>query len=466
MDDAPAHDLRALPGVDAFLRSPEGAALVDAYGEGLVKLELRRRLAEVRDRIRAGTPTPAGPAALAEALRPRLERATAPAGRKAINATGILLHTGLGRAPLAADAVAALGAAGGYTVLQTSVETGKRCLREATIERYLRALTGCEAATVVNNNAAATMLVLHALAEGREVVVSRGQLIEIGGAFRLPDVMQMSGCILREVGCSNRTHLRDYAAAVGEATGAIIHVHTSNYRVRGFAGTPGIRELAPLAHEHGLTAIDDLGSGALVPLAPWGLANEPLVRDSLAAGADVACFSGDKLIGGPQSGIVVGRREAIERIRTDPFARMFRVGKLTLAALETTLAHYVAGTWREAVPFYRMLDRPVDALAAQADGVAAALRAAGIDATVEEDLAYVGSGSLPDEGIPSRVVTLAPGAPGADERARRLRAGLPPVFARIRGERLCLDMRTTPAEDIDALVARARAAWDVPDRSA
>jgi len=270
---------------------------------------------------------------IAAELEHRLVRLCQPQGRRAINASGILLHTGLGRAPLADDAAAALAGTTRYSVLQASLESGDRSLREEKIQRLLIELTGCEAATVVNNNAAATMLILHTLAAGREVIISRGQLIEIGGSFRMPDVMSRSGAILREVGTTNRTHVRDYEEAINERTAAIMHVHTSNYRVRGFAGAPDIGELVELGRRRDVAVIDDLGSGAIVPLAEFGIGNEPLVKDSIAAGADVVCFSGDKLICGPQAGIICGKKPIIERIRRSAFARMFRVCKLTLAGL-------------------------------------------------------------------------------------------------------------------------------------
>jgi L-seryl-tRNA(Ser) seleniumtransferase len=291
------------------------------------------------------------------------------------------------------------------------------------------------------------------------VVVSRGQLIEIGGSYRLPDVMARSGAIMREVGTTNRTHLRDYETAVGEATGALIHVHTSNYRVRGFAGTPDLRQLCALGRSRSVPVIDDLGSGALVRLAEFGLGDEPLVAESIAAGAELACFSGDKLICGPQCGIVCGRRETVERLRRNPFARMFRVCKLTMAALEATLIHFVNEDWREALPLYRMLARPVDEL----DSAAASLNAEltgvpGLAVRVSAETAYVGSGTLPDQGLPSRTVALAPSGLSVDEFARRLRSGSPAVFGRIAGGELLLDMRTVFPDEVAMLAARVREA--------
>lgn len=449
--------LRALPAVSAFLQAETGKSLCARFGDGVTRFALRRELEEARRGLLAGE-LDAAPdsAALGRAVELSALRLLTSAGRRAINATGILLHTGLGRAPLSEAATAALGLAGGYSVLQTDPDSGRRSLREERVEELLRELTGCEAATVVNNNAAATMLVLNTLACGREVVISRGQLIEIGGSYRMTEVMAMSGCRLREVGCTNRTHLRDYEAALCAETGALIHVHTSNYRVRGFAGAPGIRELAALGKAKGLPVIDDLGSGALKPLSRWGLEDEPLAADSLAAGAEATCFSGDKLICGPQSGIICGTREAISRIRKNPFARMFRVCKLTLAALETTLTHFLDETWLTAIPFYRLLSREPAELEAQARAVAAGLAGAAAETEVREDCCYVGSGSLPDEGVPSRALAVKPRGLGPEELARRLRMGLPAVFGRVQDGALLLDMRTVAAEEAEDLTRRLR----------
>ena len=452
--------LRALPSVHQFLASPQGEALCSEFGNGLCKLALGQLLNGVRQCLQNGRLARVPDAdALARDLRVRLLRLCRPAGRRAINATGILLHTGLGRAPLCQEALDQLAGFDRYSVLQTDLDTGKRSRREEKVEALLQELTGCEAALVVNNNAAATMLVLNTLAAGKEVVVSRGQLIEIGGAYRMMDVMAMSGCRLREVGCTNRTHLSDYAAAVGEETGALIHVHTSNYRIRGFAGAPDIKALAGLGRQHGLPVIDDLGSGALVPLTPWGLPDEPLVPDSIKAGASVACFSGDKLIGGPQAGILVGRRQVVERLRKNPFARMFRVGKMTLAVLEATLPHFLNDTFREAIPFYRMLERAITDLRAQGERVTAALGdIPGLEAGLEEGAAYVGSGSIPDEGVPSVVVRLTcSGAPAAD-LARRLRQHVPAIFGRVQEDALLLDMRTLAADEVDPVLDALREA--------
>jgi len=458
----PAVDLlRTIPSVTQVLASEPGRELVRDFGHGLTTFELRELLDDMRRDIRGGA-IESMPSLdqLADRLRLRLERLSQATGRRAINATGILLHTGLGRAPLCREAIDALAACDCYSVLQASLESGDRSLREATVQRMLIELTGCEAATVVNNNAAATMLILNTLAAGKEVIISRGQLIEIGGSFRMTDVMAQSSATLREVGTTNRTHLRDYENAISERTGAIIHVHTSNYRIRGFASTPGVPELVELGKKHNVPVIDDLGSGALVPLREFGLADEPLVRASVAAGIDVACFSGDKLICGPQSGIICGRAAAIERIRKNPFARMFRVGKLTLAALQATLIHFLnAPAWREKIPLYRMLSRQPEHLVAQARELAESIRSLpGLSVSIADDAAYIGSGANPDEAVASKVVRLNHAQIPADELNRRLRMGLPSVFGRLQDRALVLDMRTVQEGELPLLIEAVRGA--------
>jgi L-seryl-tRNA(Ser) seleniumtransferase len=452
-------NLRSIPSVGDLLASPAGATLCTEFGHGVAKLELRAVLDEARAAIRAGGDPPTADDLLA-GLRDRLRRALSAEGRRAINATGIILHTGLGRAPLDERARTLTDAASGYCVLQADLATGTRSLREERVERWLRELTGCEAATVVNNNAAATMLMLRALSAGREVVLSRGQIIEIGGAFRMPEVMAMSGCTLVEVGTTNRTHLRDYASAITPATGALIHVHTSNFRVRGFTATPGVAEMAALAKERGVRCLDDLGSGALVPLAEFGLDDEPTVGASIAAGVDAACFSGDKLICGPQAGIIVGRREAIERIRKDPFARMFRVGKHVLAGLEASLARFLDGTWR-GLPLYRMLALPESEIRARAERLAADLAGLpGIRLDIVADRSFVGSGTNPDAGVPT--ATLHIGGTDPERLAQRLRAWIPAVFARVNAGTLVIDPRTVAGEELAELALAVRGSWPQP----
>jgi L-seryl-tRNA(Ser) seleniumtransferase len=459
MDETRAKILRALPSVSSATQRDAFLQIAEEFGDGLAKLELRSLIAETRQQVMLGALSQVPETHdLIAALTHRLERITKPMGRRAINASGILLHTGLGRAPMCPEAIEALSCFDRYSILQTDIAGGKRSRRDDKIERMLVHLTGCEAATVVNNNAAATMLILNTCAPGAEVIISRGQLVEIGGSFRIPDVMACSSAILREVGTTNRTHLRDYEAAIGPSAGAIMHVHTSNYRVRGFASVPTIGELAELGHRHDLPVIDDLGSGALVSLRDYGLPDEPLVRDSVRAGADVVCFSGDKLISGPQAGIILGRRELIDRVRKNPFARMFRVCKMTLAALEATLTHFVDGaSYKRAIPFYRMLARPVDELASQAESLIARVGPLPDTAlSISDDLAFVGSGSIPDEGVATKVVRVVSQVVSPQTLAHRLRGGIPSVFPRIHDGAVLLDMRTIRPDEVDVLAAAVR----------
>lgn len=445
--------LRALPQLGALMESERGRALAAEFGAGLARGCVRDMLARLRADILAGERPPVDSGDLLARAGAQLRIFAEPRAREVINASGVLLHTGLGRAALPDAAVAALEGAARYTTLQTDIVTGKRSLREERIEWMLRELTGAEAATVVNNNAAATMLVLNTLCAGREAVISRGQLIEIGGEFRMPEVMAMSNAAMREVGATNRTHLRDYERAIGESTAALVHVHTSNYRVRGFAGTPGIAEISALAKKHNVYSFDDLGSGALAPLGEWGLPDEPLVVDSLRAGADVVCFSGDKLIGGPQCGIICGKAGHIARIRKNPFARMFRVCKLTLAALEATLGIWLNGDFRARIPFYRMLETTPAELLARADIVAGSVRELfSCEVAMQPSRAYVGSGSIPDETVESLAVRISPKRVNCNALAAALRgAG---IFAHIAGGAVLLEMRTLlPGQEVE-LAAR------------
>jgi L-seryl-tRNA(Ser) seleniumtransferase len=455
--------LRKIPSLDALLRSPGGESLVREYGHEAVAAAGRDLLDDLRSELSGLTiedTTPdLSPAALVWKMREGLCRKFRPSLGPAVNATGILMHSGLGRAVLSEDAVEALlGVAQGYSTLALDLETGRRTSRDRHVEGLLRELTGAEAATVANNNAAATVLVLNTLARGKEVVVSRGQLVEIGGSFRMPDVMKTSGAVLREVGTTNKTHLRDYEDAVGEATGGILRVHHSNYRIVGFAEEPGIEELAELGRRKGVPVIDDLGSGALVDLKEFGLETEPLVRASVRAGADIACFSGDKLIGGPQCGIIVGRAEWVQRIKKNPLARAFRCGKLSLAALEATLKLFLAPEkLRERHPIYRMLALTPEEAGRRAKKVAAALKKslpAAVRITVEDGESQVGSGAVPVETIPTKVLAVAAPTLSPDDLAARLRRLQPPVFARISREAVLFDFRTIqPGED--PLVERA-----------
>jgi L-seryl-tRNA(Ser) seleniumtransferase len=423
--------LRDLPSVDELARAVDDPLAVDAA---------RAVLARAREDITAGF----DPGDLVERLGAELEAARRPALRRTLNATGVLVHTNLGRAPLADAALERIREVGrGYSNLEYDLTTGTRGSRQDHVAALLRRLTGAEAALVVNNNAAALLLALAALAEGREVVVSRGELIEIGDGFRIPDVLERSGAQLVEVGTTNRTQATDYERAIGPDTALLLRVHQSNFRVVGFTELPTVEELAGVAGRHGLPLVDDLGSGALVELP-----EEPSARQSLEAGTDLVCFSGDKLLGGPQAGIVVGRAELVEGLRRHPLQRALRADKLTLAALEGTLGLYLEPkrAWR-GVPVLRMLVEPIAAVRARAERLAGL-----VEGTVEETVGRVGGGALPLAELPSFACAVE------EELAGGLRAGDPPVIGIVRDGRLLLDCRTVSDAEVDEVAAVVRAA--------
>jgi len=445
------------PSVDRLLRSATLEAAAFEHGRTAVTAALRDVLARHRAALRE-TPAPGEPTLLAETLALLAERSQ-PALRRVFNLTGTVLHTNLGRAPLSEAAIAhATMAMREACALEFDIASGKRGERDSLVEPLLCELTGAEAATVVNNNAAAVVLTLAALAgegqaDSREVVVSRGELIEIGGAFRIPDVMRAAGARLVEVGTTNRTHPRDYEGAIGPDTAALMKVHTSNYRITGFTAAVDEAALADIAHRHALPLVCDLGAGSLVDLTQWGLPREPVVRDVLAAGADVVTFSGDKLLGGPQAGLIVGRHDLIERIRRHPLKRALRLSKIVLAALEATLLAYRhPERLAQDLPAFRLLTRPVADLSATAERLLPVLvQVLGPDWTVAvtESDAQAGSGSLPDEAIPSIALALTPasGSGGAlHDLAARLRALPVPVIGRIADGVLLLDLRALDDE--------------------
>ncbi|HVN59753.1 MAG TPA: L-seryl-tRNA(Sec) selenium transferase [Gaiellaceae bacterium] len=429
--------LRDLPSVDELLRDERLAAAPREPALAAV----REALARAREEIKAGVE----PGDLVERSLAELESARAPRLRRALNATGVIVHTNLGRAPLAAAALDRVVEVGrGYSNLELELEAGTRGSRQDHLADILRRLTGAEAALVVNNCAGALLLALAALAEGREVLVSRGELIEIGDGFRIPDVLERSGARLVEVGTTNRTRAADYERAVGPETAALLAVHQSNFRVVGFTERPRLAELAAVAARHALPLVDDLGSGAFAPLE-----DEPTARESLAAGADLVTFSGDKLLGGPQAGIVVGRADLVERLRRHPLQRALRADKLTLAALEGTLALYLDPE-RAAleVPVLRMLREPPDVVRARAERLAEL-----VGGSVEETVARVGGGALPLAELPSFACAVE------EELAAPLRRGEPPVVAVVRDGRCLLDCRTLADAEVDeaaAAVTRAR----------
>jgi L-seryl-tRNA(Ser) seleniumtransferase len=453
MPDQKQELLRSLPSVTDLLKSETAAGWLRQHPQLLVTECLRRALAEVRQKILDGEVGAVGDSVLALAEK-NLRRATEPHIREAINATGIILHTGLGRAVIPSGVVdSLLGELKGYCTLAVDRETGERAERDELVEYILTELTGAEAATVVNNNAAATMLVLAALAATKEVIVSRGQLIEIGGSFRLPEVMAQSGARLVEVGATNRTHLKDYQKAVTENTAAILRVQPSNYRVVGFTSEVALSDLVQLAHGHSLRplVIDDLGAGALVDLKQFGLPHEPTVRESIADGADVVLFSGDKLIGAGQCGIIVGKKSLIEKLRKHPLMRAVRVDKTCLMVLERTLQLFRdLARLRNEHPTYRMICTPLAELQKRARKLVKLISAEAPTTKMEicESQSFLGSGSLPTEAVPSFEVKIADPQMSASELARRLRLDDACIFGRIADDRVRLDVRTLADEQL------------------
>jgi L-seryl-tRNA(Ser) seleniumtransferase len=448
--------MRSIPSIEQLRQRPAMLALEAEYGRSAVVEALRAEAAAVRARFAAGQGDENVIGVFEQAVEARLAADSAPSLRRVINATGVILHTNLGRAPLArAAAERAAALAAGYTNLEYDIDRGARGRRDVHAERLLCRLTGAEAAVVVNNNAAATLLVLASLAAGREVIISRGELVEIGGGFRVPDVMAQSGAILREVGTTNRTRAADYAAAIGDRTALILRVHPSNFRIEGFAGRPQLAELVQLGRKFKIPVAEDLGSGYL-PLDGShadALREEPAVPRSVADGADVVMFSGDKLLGGPQAGIVAGTAAVISTVRTHPLMRALRVDKLTYAALEATLGEYAAGRARSTVPVAMMLALTADQIGRRADAVAAALSSRGLDATVIDGQSTIGGGSAPGSALPTRLVTIAHPALSATAFERRLRLAEPPVVSRIENDRVVLDLRTVDSADDEVLAA-------------
>ncbi|MDE3096388.1 MAG: L-seryl-tRNA(Sec) selenium transferase [Chloroflexota bacterium] len=435
---------RALPSVDRVL----GDERLRGAPAALALDITRETIDAARALVRAGSPPPAYDAIVA-GVRTRIDAALEPPLRPLVNATGVILHTNLGRAPLADEAVEAMAAVSrGYGNLEFDMASGRRGSRHGILEPLLCRLTGAEAAMAVNNNASGVLLALSALAAGRDVVLSRGELVEIGGGFRIPDVMRLSRARLVEVGTTNRTRIADFAAAVGERTAALVRVHASNFRIVGFTESPSIEDVGALARERGVVLIDDIGSGCLLDTTRYGLAPEPTPRRSLAAGAGVVLFSGDKLLGGPQAGLIVGRRPLVERMKRHPLARAVRLDKASIAGLAATLRLYLAGVAEERVPVWRMIAMPREAVAARAQGLAAAI---GERASVIDGRSMVGGGSLPEESLPTALVVLAPPrGVGASGLAARLRAR--DVIARVEAARVLLDLRTVDPRDDGAVV--------------
>jgi L-seryl-tRNA(Ser) seleniumtransferase len=454
--------LRRIPKVDLLLVSAEVAPLLEVYPRAEVVRAVRETLERLRREALGGSLDEGALAAGAVAARlaEDLERRYRPFYRRVVNATGVILHTGLGRAPLAPEAVAALAELGARPQrLEIDLETGRRGGRDEGCARLLRELTGAEAATVVNNNAAATLIILAALARGRKVLLSRGEMVEIGGSFRVPEVLSESGALLVEVGTTNRTHEKDYREAVDGEVGLILKVHTSNYRVVGFTREVAIGKLVAIGREAGVPVAHDLGSGCLVDLAAHGRPGEPTVRSSVEAGADLVCFSGDKLLGGPQAGIVVGRKDAVDRCRRHPLFRALRPGRLTYTALEATLRLYLGGD-EEAIRKVPVLARLLaDEPELRRRARRLARRLGGLPGLAVKAVAcesQAGSGSLPARDYPSWAARLVPRDRSVDDLAAALRGGDPPILARVHGEALLLDVRTLESDAFGVVEERLR----------
>ncbi len=447
--------LRSLPSVDQILRRLADRAELHGVTRPRLTALVRDALDQERARVLQDHAAPVEAETLAARVVERARQAGPFSLRPVINAQGVVLHTNLGRAlmsPLALERLQAVATS--YSNLELDLARKERGSRYSHVEALLQRLTGAEDALVVNNNAAAVLLALETLAHGREVIVSRGELIEIGGEFRIPDIMLRSGAVLREVGATNRTHLRDYAEAITSSTALLLKVHTSNYRVVGFTAEVSSRELVELGRERGIPVMEDLGSGSLVDLRPWGFPYEPTVPETVASGVDLVSFSGDKLLGGPQAGIVVGRRAVVSRLKKNPWNRALRIDKFTIAALEATLHAYEAGTALQTVPTLAMLTEPLAAVRSRARRVLRQLAPdvrERLGASLADDLAQVGGGALPTVELPTVAVAVGTSSAAAMRLDEALRVGDPPVVGRITHDRLFLDCRTVLPAQVKAL---------------
>ena len=439
--------LRSLPSIDQLLQTPIVSTWIQANGRPLTLEALRQTLDDVREEYRITKDIPSVDKLLVHA-NTLLQLWSSPSLQPVINATGVILHTNLGRAPLCDSAIKAIqDVSQGYSNLEYDLVTGKRGSRLSHAELVLIHLTHAEAALVVNNNAGAVLLILSALARRRSVIIARSELVEVGGGFRIPDVMKQSGARLNEVGTTNRVHTSDYQSAIDETSPALIfHAHRSNFRITGFTSEPTLSELAEIAHRAGIPLVDDLGSGALLDTAQFGLGHEPMVSEALLSGADLVCFSGDKLLGGPQSGIIVGKTDLITRLKKHPLARALRADKLCLAALSATLIHYLKDEAITEIPIWRMISMPLDSLRQRAHRWVDAL---GVGEVVESQ-STVGGGSLPDEILPTYVFGLSAHSPNSILDS--LRTCQPPIIARLEADKVIFDPRTVmPEQDNDLL---------------
>jgi L-seryl-tRNA(Ser) seleniumtransferase len=444
---------RDIPSIEQLRQRASLRDLESRYGREAIVRALRAEADSMRRQLAEGATPPDIGAAIEAAVPARLESDSAPSLVAVINATGVVIHTNLGRAPLSDAAIARIAAlAGGYTNLEYDLARGARGHRDQHAQRLLCRVTGADAAVVVNNNAAATLVVLAALATGREVLISRGELVEIGGGFRVPDVMAQSGARLREVGTTNRTRLSDYAAALSDKTAVILRVHPSNFRIEGFTERVKLDELVGLGRRFNVPVVEDLGSGYL-GFAPGdaALGDEPDVRSSVSIGADLVLFSGDKLLGGPQSGIIVGKSDPVTAVRRHPLMRAMRVDKMTCAALEATLGEIAAGRTTQTIPVAAMISLSVDTIARRASALAERLASSGIRSEVVEGQSTIGGGSAPGSALATRLIALDNSTVSASATEAALRRGVPPVITRIEQDRVVIDLRTVPPAQDDVL---------------
>ncbi|MGH7854564.1 MAG: L-seryl-tRNA(Sec) selenium transferase [Candidatus Binatia bacterium] len=449
MADRIANLLRELPSIDSLLKHPRCAALMTRYNREYVTQHCRAVIDQMRMEIRQrrGTAIDVGEDSILDRIESRIYADSRPGHVRVVNATGTILHTNLGRALLSRPAIDAMVEVADHPInLEFDLAAGKRGKREETLEALLVDLTGAEAATVVNNNAAAVLLGLNTLADGKEVIVSRGELIEIGGAFRIPEIMAKSGALLREVGATNRTHPADYENAINENTALLLKVHTSNYKVVGFTAEVSLEQLVAMGRKHKLPVMEDLGSGALIDLSRYGLPKEPIVAERIQTGADVVTFSGDKILGGPQAGLMVGKKDLIGRMNRNHLQRALRCGKLTLAALEATLRRYrQSPNVVQEIPTLRAFTRPMDEIHALGEALVPKLATAlgnEFRIQLQESTAQIGSGALPTEELPTVVVSVEHPKLSANAIAQKFRAATPPIIGRIKDDRFLLDLRT------------------------
>lgn len=439
--------LRKLPSIEKILEREEIQAEVDKYSRVLVTQAVQEVIATIRKQLLQGAACPSGDEII-EKIKQYLAQEGLVLLQPVINGTGVILHTNLGRAPLSQEALASLVTSSqNYCNLEYDLFLGERGIRAKGVEKLLCILTGAESALVVNNNAGAVFLILTALAKGREVIISRGELVQIGGGFRIPEILEQSGAYLREVGTTNQTYLEDYEAAINENTGLLLKVHQSNFRMSGFTHLASISELKALGKRHNLPVVEDLGSGALLPTEQFGLEHEPMAQEAIAEGIDVVCFSGDKLLGGAQAGVILGKRQYLDKIRKHPLLRALRIDKMTTIALEVTLLHYLKKEAIEKVPVWQMISYTIQEIASRAEEISKRLTDLGVVSSTYDGFSTVGGGSLPDQTLPTKLIAIEPPY-AVEDFAKRLRLSSPPLLGRIEDNRFVIDPRTiTPSLD-------------------